>query len=291
MGIFKKIGNAVSSAFPLVSTAGSLASTLLTNRANRRRQNEMNEYNSPAAQLERYKQAGINPGYGSGVSTGNQSSVVQAQAPDVGAAVDSGAKAIAWKEHQQNIRNSQLQGQKLAAEIRNQNVVATLAEQTLATHAEAEHLKTKGLIYQNVGQLAEANLKSIDSENMQKLKDSALNPRMLDYLTKSSILKKIGLETLGADISNKLKQQQYDFLKKSNQIHYQLDAQKFKQLEIINPLDAAIQKLRASGVSFSDPLMLRLMMLSNMQGQGYYGSQLIGPAMIDYTKNLIPKFW
>ena len=63
---------------PAIGAVGSLASTLFTNKANKKRQDEMNDYNSPAAQLERYKQAGMNPAYGAGMSSGNQSSVVQA---------------------------------------------------------------------------------------------------------------------------------------------------------------------------------------------------------------------
>lgn len=36
----------------IATGVGSLLSTLATNRANKKRQEEMNEYNSPAAQLE-----------------------------------------------------------------------------------------------------------------------------------------------------------------------------------------------------------------------------------------------
>ena len=42
---------------PVIGAAGSLLSTLITNHANKKRQNEMNAYNSPAAQLQRYREA------------------------------------------------------------------------------------------------------------------------------------------------------------------------------------------------------------------------------------------
>lgn len=78
-----------------VNAAGNVASTLLTNKANKelaeysfdmQRQliREQNAYNSPLQQMARYQEAGLNPSliYGSGqASAGNQSSIAKYEAP------------------------------------------------------------------------------------------------------------------------------------------------------------------------------------------------------------------
>ena len=79
----------------LTNAVGNVASTLLTNKANKelarysfdmQRQmiQEQNAYNSPLQQISRYQEAGLNPSliYGSGqASAGNQSSIAKYEAP------------------------------------------------------------------------------------------------------------------------------------------------------------------------------------------------------------------
>lgn len=79
----------------LANAGGNIASTLLTNKANKelaeysfdmQRQmiQEQNAYNSPLQQIARYQEAGLNPSliYGSGqASAGNQSSIAKYDAP------------------------------------------------------------------------------------------------------------------------------------------------------------------------------------------------------------------
>lgn len=78
-----------------ISTVGNIAGQLLANRANMKlaqysyeQEREMirqqNLYNSPAEQIKRYEEAGLNPAliYGNGVSSaGNQSSIARYEAP------------------------------------------------------------------------------------------------------------------------------------------------------------------------------------------------------------------
>lgn len=90
-----QIGALGAGAGGLLSGAGNVVSTLLTNRANRKlaeysydQQRQMiaeqNAYNSPVQQMARYAEAGLNPHliYGSGqASAGNQSQIAKYDAP------------------------------------------------------------------------------------------------------------------------------------------------------------------------------------------------------------------
>jgi len=62
---------------PAIVAAGQVISTALQNRSAKKRQEEMNDYNKPKAQMSRYKEAGLNPNlmYSQG-NPGNQSSPV-----------------------------------------------------------------------------------------------------------------------------------------------------------------------------------------------------------------------
>lgn len=75
----------------LVSAAGAITSSAMTNKANRKNtelanqqnvelMNMQNEYNSPARQMERYKEAGLSPWLAAN-NNGNASSSPQMQAP------------------------------------------------------------------------------------------------------------------------------------------------------------------------------------------------------------------
>jgi len=267
---------------PALTAAASLASTLFTNRANKKRQEEMNEYNSPANQLARYKAAGMNPGYGAGVSSGNQSSIVQAQAPDVGAAVDSGAKAIAWKEHQQNIKGQQLEQERLAQQIESQRLLNRFASESLDARIESEQIKPKMLEYQTLGTQFDAGSKEVDMLWKRALNDKGFNPLNQDFLYKRAA-------TAASEIANKLQTQLYNYRDKANPLQYQMNAQQFHQNEIINPLRVITERLRSEGVRDSDPLMIRLMALQYLAGKPQLSHPLMPAAGAAAVGGILPK--
>jgi len=72
----------------IISGIGSLASAFIANRGAQQRQDSMNAYNTPAAQMARYKAGGLNPllVYGQG-TPGNQPAPAQYDAPQIAEAV------------------------------------------------------------------------------------------------------------------------------------------------------------------------------------------------------------
>ena len=271
---------------PVIGAAGSLLSTLITNHANKKRQNEMNAYNSPAAQLQRYREAGMNPGYGAGMSSGNQSSVVQAQAPDVGAAVDYVGKNLAWKSQRLNLKTQMLEQDRLAQQIEQQKIVNSLASQSLSARVEAEQLKPQMLQYQMLGQQFDAGSKEVDMIWKRAMNDKGYNPLNQDYIYKQARI-------AATEISNKLQNQLYNYREKANPLQYQLNAQQFHQNEIMNPLRVITERLRSEGVRDSDPLMVRLMALQYLAGKPQLSHPLMpaaGAAAVGGAISKIFKF-
>lgn len=106
--------------------AGNIASTILTNQANRQlaqysyeQQKQMiaeqNEYNSPSAQMARYQEAGLNPNliYGN-ISSGNQSQIAKYQAPtmqapkiDMQSATSMASNILGLKQQLENIKKTE----------------------------------------------------------------------------------------------------------------------------------------------------------------------------------------
>ena len=93
--VMGKLGDALAAGSGLFSSIGNVISTAMTNRANMKLAdhqfaqnvkmwNMQNEYNAPSAQVQRLKDAGLNPNlmYGSGTAaTGNSSQMPQYAAP------------------------------------------------------------------------------------------------------------------------------------------------------------------------------------------------------------------
>jgi len=272
---------------PAAIAGGQMFSTLLTNRANKNRQEEMNAYNSPASQLQRYKEAGMNPAYGAGMSSGNQTSYAQAQAIDVGGAVEAGSRATAWKQQYQNLKNTKIEESRLNEQVRAQKIANDLAEQTLASKIQVANLQPDIYQFNRVNALETAAIKSLDSKMKKQLFDKGYNPLIQDYQKGS------------ADISLKaaqyaLMKQQYGYKSLDNPLQYQLNQQRYEQLKITNPLDALIKRLQAEGVSSSDPLMIRLMAMSYLNGNPMYKHPLLpaagAAALGGVITKMIPKF-
>lgn len=224
----------------LLSGAGNVVSTLLANRANRKlaeysfeQQKQMiaeqNRYNSPAEQIKRYEEAGLNPAliYGNGTSSaGNQSSLAKYEAPTIQAPnvnVDL-AQALAMA----------LQYQETKAKVR------LIDEQAYAQ-------KQIGLGYQldNYQKQIDTAIKGINAGLSNP--PGVLTPTELDELRKGNIVRRYDLETRGAEISNDLKQIQ-------SQV-YQLNAKERDfYIKNLQPVEQKILDLREKGLSLDNAL-------------------------------------
>lgn len=92
----------------IISGIGSLASAFIVNRGAQQRQDSMNAYNTPQAQMARYKAAGLNPNlvYGQG-TPGNQPAPAQYDAPQIAEAVaGTMVRHQAYKEAQSRINKN-----------------------------------------------------------------------------------------------------------------------------------------------------------------------------------------
>jgi len=272
---------------PAAIGGAQMLSTLLTNSANKKRQEEMNAYNSPAAQLQRYKTAGINPAYGAGMSSGNQTSYAQAQAVDVGGAVEAGGRATAWKQQYQNLKNTKLEEARLNESVRAQQIANTLAEKTLDSKIQVSNLQPDIYQFNRVNALETAAIKTLDSKMKKELFDKGYNPLIQDYHKGSA---DIALK----EAQKALLKQQYGYKTLDNPLQYQLNQQRYEQLKVTNPLDALIKRLQAEGVSSSDPLMIRLMAMSYLNGNPMYKHPLLpaagAAALGGVLTKMIPKF-
>lgn len=266
----------------------SLLSTIFTNRANKRRQDDMNRYNSPAAQLDRYKKAGINPGYGQGMSSGNQSSFPEVRAPDVGAAIEPAAKFMTMKLQNQSLRNAQLENNRLAEMVRTQSLNNDFLERTLDTRVQGTKLSNT-LTGSRIGQIDELRPLNIERLLLANEKQSKLMPFVAPRARVE--LRKLSKSVAGIDLQNALLRQKYSFQENMLPLQYQLTEQKFLQNEITNPLQYMIQKMKAFGVNPSDDLMFRMIAPGILGGQGMTGNPLYPYAIPFSLKDSTVDFW
>ena len=266
----------------------SLLSTIFTNRANKKRQDEMNAYNTPAAQLQRYKEAGMNPGYGQGMSAGNQSSFAEARAPDIGAAIEPAAKFMTMKLQNQSLRNAQLENNRLAEMVRTQSLNNDFLQRTLDTRVQGTKLLNM-LTGSRVGQIDELRPLNIEklllSNEKQKKLLHFVSPRA------NAELQKLLKSSAAIDLQNALLRQKYSFQENMLPLQYQLTEQKFLQNEITNPLQYMIQKMKAFGVNPSDDLMFRMIAPGILGGQGMTGNPLYPYAIPFSFKQSATDIW
>lgn len=260
----------------IATGVGSLLSTLATNRANKKRQEEMNEYNSPAAQLERYKKAGVNPGYGQGLSAGNQSSFPAAQAPDVSAAIEPSSKFLAMKLQHQTLQNAQLENNRLAEIVKNQQLNNAILEQTLPDRV--------GLV-KNQMHTAIMTLRNYLPAKIDKMTADASRAAIgtqSDELKLRYLQPALRLSNSFRELQNILSQQKIDLNTVMNPMQYQLSQQQFNQREITNPLEAILLKMKSLGMQGTDPLLLR-MIAPGVAGGGEFDSNPLLPYAVPFS--------
>lgn len=106
----------------IASLAGSIGGTLLSNRANKRAYDRNNAYNHPVMQMQRLKQAGLNPHlvYGGGVQGASGSSSSPQQVDEIKPRVDFSeqiSQHVARRRMEAEIPNIEKQQQVMDADI------------------------------------------------------------------------------------------------------------------------------------------------------------------------------
>lgn len=119
MGFLKTLGNFASKAVlgpagPFIGAGFNFGLEALQARRERKFANEawdkQNTYNSPVAQLERYKEAGMNPSYGAGMASGNAAPMSNAASNVAHANVPNMLESLS---QYQSIKNAEIEGQRL----------------------------------------------------------------------------------------------------------------------------------------------------------------------------------
>lgn len=153
----------------LITAGTTIASQLLQNRANRKAQDRMNEYNSPKSQMARYTDAGLNPNliYGQG-TPGNQPSPVSMGVPKVDT-FELIAKALAIQNAQKQNKMMDAQAGLLYSRTYNEDmkgIVERLKGEQLGANKPYFSLNAKYSSEAQRGQLANV-LKNLDVKQAQ----------------------------------------------------------------------------------------------------------------------------
>lgn len=132
----------------VVSAVASIAGVAINNSQAKKRVSEQNEYNSPANQLKRYEEAGLNPNliYGTGASSaGNQSQPASSQGFDSQSLMPLVNTMLQLPQIQQSIRESQSRMTQMAfqnEEIR-ANTLLKMLDYTLKSDDEVFNASRK----------------------------------------------------------------------------------------------------------------------------------------------------
>ena len=207
---------------------------------------KQNEYNSPTAQMERLKAAGLNPAMVGGNTTtaGNASQMPKYQSPEY--KLDVPAPRIdpmEWMLQTQNLKQQSLQNDQLKAttdKIKQETLSAAIQTSLLATNLDQKNINL-GISKQTMNytvskQIEEANLARLRNENI--IKAMKMTDQQIQNMAANH--EKIITETQG----KKLQNQGFvlDNLNKAAD-------QAFKMYEL---------KLRKMGVNSSDSPLLRM---------------------------------
>lgn len=223
---------AIITAGGVAASAGiNAASNAYSNRQNQKNWEKQNEYNSPSAQMQRYRQAGLNPNliYGSGQSSAGQAGAI---APYQSFKVDSN-DVLGMANAMQSIRNMQANTRKanseaLTQELENQQRMIALHYQDSALELDnrlkaAQIGYTSGrmnqLQYQNSVLEAQAQ-KYIEDALFQRYNRTSLQPSLLSLRAQSvanatamvnSQLESMHTERIGMRFKNGLLQKELGY--------------------------------------------------------------------------------
>lgn len=275
------ISGAISAGSGLLSGIANIGSTLLTNKANKelaqysfeqQRQmiREQNEYNSPQAQMARYKEAGLNPNliYGDGSSmSGNQQSIARYEAPILQAP---------------EVRMGLNEALQMALQYRSQQADIKLKEE------QAYAQRMLGLGYEQ-----DAYMKAVD--NAVKSMNAGLktphglwSTEELDQIRQGNMVRRYKSETEGVDINNALHRAQTAY--------QNLNARE-KQFFIENllPLQEKMLTLQAEGLSYEniikqiDSETERLVRMSNIGASPFRAAYVLGGVLGDRLREAWEK--
>lgn len=205
----------------VASIAAPILGNIIGNIGRRKAEREARDYNHPAQQMARLQEAGLNPNLIYGSSP--------AQAAGTGQAPDYQMKISSQDIlNTQTLRQITAQTQNINAQTRLTDMnAAAVAERMPALKAEAELAMRKGLA--EIGQ----------KEAQTELLNQQVRSVMVD-----------------ADIKTQTQQKQvYRIIKES-----ELSDENLKGKRLLNAIDEKRKELAQDGMSFSDPIYLRLIM-------------------------------
>lgn len=205
----------------VASIAAPILGNIIGNIGRRKAEREARDYNHPAQQMARLQEAGLNPNLIYGSSP--------AQAAGTGQAPDYQMKISSQDIlNTQTLRQITAQTQNINAQTRLTDMnAAAVAERMPALKAEAELAMRKGLA--EIGQ----------KEAQIELLNQQVRSAMVD-----------------ADIKTQTQQKQvYRIIKES-----ELSDENLKGKRLLNAIDEKRKELAQDGMSFSDPIYLRLIM-------------------------------
>lgn len=190
--------------------------------------NQQNEYNSPAAQLQRFKSAGMSPAYGGGISSGNAAPLSQAATTVAKPSFPNMLEVLA---QYQSLKNAALEGDRLKAindGIIIDNGIKQLNSAFLSTTFSDRSMSTK---FDRLLKDRAYSSADIDLSFKNALSENGMNPYLWDY-------------------RNKIQS-------------YQLGAQKLQQDSELFKINKAIQELTLSnmklGINQGDNVVLRML--------------------------------
>lgn len=237
------------------SVVGGLGSTLFSNMLNMRNWNKMNDYNSPAAQIQRLQEAGINPAAMHSLNSGNASAVQPVQRVEV-----------------PNTLSVM------------QNYVDTRAKiaQTNNLEAQNESIRLDNLFKK---ESIQERIKAVLLENYLRSTREGLTNQKWSSEIENTYEKRLKNIQLGSWIDNPSYVNPYELSARSTLSKTQLQIQQYLQRELMNPLDRQIQSFAArmaeQNMRPGDSLYLRLLsnwypdMSSGMRLGHYIGSQTV----------------
>lgn len=169
-----------------VEALGGLASNIIGNKQNKKMWDMQNEYNSPKAQMERLRAAGLNPNlvYGSGTVANTSSNSPQYNAPEIGKHLSNGVLAYAqMKKNTLEMENMKAQN----------NVI----------NAQADYLRSQ--ISNNQSQITYRDNAQTSNVNQATTNLQTTNSKM------GTEIEAIKTNTVATKLANEIKKKELDY--------------------------------------------------------------------------------
>lgn len=235
--------------------------------------NAQNAYNTPAAQLQRFKDAGINPAYGAAMGSGNAgpvnagaSTTYTAEAP----------QALVMQLQYQQLKNAKLEGDRMAEVVKgvqldNAYKAQTLESRVMIPDQQYNLLSGKASYEMQRGRWAQ------DAGYGYESTDTHNNPNVANYM-RTMLLNKLGQSAYDLNVRNLYERQQL-FPTKQELLRAQSGsaAQQLYDLKL--------------GLTMQSDPLLRFLARGMQSGNGAFSSPLLpyqgGLSGASYLKDLL----